>query len=345
MINMDKRILESIVALTEKQDIDSLELSLLSSVVELLLCDKATIYEVSLLDDKKVDTALSIVKSEDTGEYKWLNNAPVEDITPELLNAMQEQSKTRREEADGKISLWLPISGGSKQVCLHIESQSLKPQQHYFVEAIVKIYSNYLRILVESERDKLTGLLNRHSFDRRLKQILYRQCLQQDLNPSANNTTRRHLQDKSAWLVMIDIDHFKKVNDRFGHVCGDEVLLSLAQMMRGYFRKSDVIFRFGGEEFVLILAPSSHHDALSKLDEFRMAVEQTTFPLADSLTISAGFTAITDEFQQILIERADKALYYAKDSGRNQVHSYEQLMADNKLKPTIEIIKEEIDLF
>ncbi|XOV79432.1 MAG: GGDEF domain-containing protein [Aestuariibacter sp.] len=342
---MDKRILESIVALTENQDIDSLELSLLTSVVELLFCTKATIYEVDLLDENKVATALSVIKSADTGEYKWINNAPVADITPELLKAMQQHSKTRVDESNGKVSLWLPISGGNKQVCLHIECQNLKPQQYHFVEAIVKIYSNYLRILVESERDKLTGLLNRHSFDRRLKQILRRQRQLQDLNTQDPNTTRRHVEDKSAWLVMVDIDHFKKVNDQFGHVCGDEVLLSLAQMMRGYFRQSDVMFRFGGEEFVLILAPSSQHDAQQKLEEFREAVGQATFPLAEKMTISAGYTAITDEFQQILIERADKALYYGKDNGRNQVHCYEVLLADSKLNDKSVEYRQSIDLF
>lgn len=342
---MDRRILESIIALTEKQDIDSLELSLLSSIAELLDCKQATIYEVDVLDDSRIATALSVMKEGQTGDYRWVNNVPSEEITPELQKAMDKNMKTRIEDPDGRLNLWLPIAGGSKQVCLHIECHHLTSQQHYFVEAIVKIYSNYLSILVESERDKLTGLLNRHSFDRRLQQILKRQRQKLDMNLKDPGKTRRHPVDKLAWLVMLDIDHFKEVNDRFGHVCGDEVLLTLTQKMQSYFRQSDVMFRFGGEEFVLILGPSQQQDAFDKLNDFRKTVENAVFPLTGHLTISIGFTAITEEFQQLLIERADKALYYGKKHGRNQVRCYEELLRDKCVDDSQRKVKQEIELF
>lgn len=338
---MEKRILESIVELTEKQDIDSLELSLLTSLVELLRCPTAAIYELDNVVDSQVNTALLVTNATPTGEYIWVTDTLVDDLSPELASAVRDARKTKVEEADGTQRLWLPVSGGGKQVCLFIECQTLQPQQSHFVEAIVQIYGNYLRILVESERDKLTGLLNRHSFDRRLKQILVRQRRLQDQQAQHNCATRRVTDNKTAWLAMVDIDHFKQVNDRFGHVCGDEVLLALAQKMQGFFRKSDVMFRFGGEEFVLILAPSTREDAHEKLDNFRIRIENTAFPLAEKLTVSIGFTAITEEYQQLIIERADKALYHVKEHGRNNVVCFD----DIHQQPLESSVGNDVDLF
>lgn len=342
---MKSRILHSIVNLTENQDVDSLELSLLTSIIELIECRKAAIYELDVVEADQINTTLQVdVNTKDQG-LQWRHDVKADDVRPELWNAIQQQQKIKIEDADGTVYFWVPVSGGGKQGCLYLDCQRLNYQQVELVEAIAKIYSNYLGILLESERDKLTGLLNRHSFDRRLKQILARQRREQTEAVVNGVPSRRETEQKSAWLVMVDIDHFKQVNDQFGHVCGDEVLLSLAQKMQSFFRKSDVMFRFGGEEFVLILAPSNNEDAFKKLDDFRAKIASEVFPLVDQVTISIGFTAVTDEYQLLLIERADKALYYAKEHGRNQVQSYEALVSAKKLKKAEAEQTDDIDLF
>ncbi len=119
------------------------------------------------------------------------------------------------------------------------------------IQGMLGIYSNFSHVLLDSQTDQLTGLSNRKTFDEAIGKIY------EIIYPEADiaNDKRRHLSDKKVtyWLALIDIDYFKKVNDTYGHVYGDEVLVRMAQLMRGCFRENDLLFRFGGEEFVLVL--------------------------------------------------------------------------------------------
>ncbi|NMA68781.1 MAG: GGDEF domain-containing protein [Desulfitobacterium sp.] len=132
----------------------------------------------------------------------------------------------------------------------------------------------------------------------------------------------------SLALLIFDIDHFKKVNDKYGHLAGDHVLAELAQLAKGLVRKNDILARFGGEEFVLI-APNTGEKGAYKLGErIRRAVESHTFQYEGekmSVTVSIGI-AVLDEsnddqqkLQEELIKAADEALYLAKNKGRNRV--------------------------
>ena len=120
--------------------------------------------------------------------------------------------------------------------------------------------------------------------------------------------------------MMVDIDHFKQVNDTYGHLNGDAVLAELAQILVTGARESDVCARYGGEEFALILHETTESGARVLAERIRAKVAAATFPGGLKLTISIGVAA-TDEaalFTQ-LIDRADQALYAAKQGGRNQV--------------------------
>lgn len=145
-------------------------------------------------------------------------------------------------------------------------------------------------------------------------------------------------------MAIFDIDHFKRVNDEFGHLIGDEVLLLFSQLMTQVFRSGDLIFRFGGEEFVTIFECSGHDDILNILNRFRTKLSQFNFPQIGKVTVSAGYTEIsTYDLSSQLIDRSDLALYFAKNNGRNRVCCYEQLIADGSLQ---ESKKEgEIELF
>lgn len=125
----------------------------------------------------------------------------------------------------------------------------------------------------------------------------------------------------------MDIDHFKSVNDRFGHLIGDEVLLLLSRIMRGAFRFSDQLYRFGGEEFVVLLLCSDEADAAAALERFRRVVGEYPFPQAGKITVSIGFTAIeVGDTPAAAFERADRAVYHAKHHGRDQVSNHAELM-------------------
>jgi diguanylate cyclase (GGDEF)-like protein len=177
------------------------------------------------------------------------------------------------------------------------------------------IYQNLVTLHDAKERDVLTTLPNRQSLDSRLMQVCQHYCD----HPVVNKIT-----DKSSWIAILDIDHFKRVNDNFGHLYGDEVLLIFSQIMGRKFRYNDFLFRFGGEEFVVVLNLATQETALSAFNRFREAVSDYNFPTVGKVTVSVGMTHVDNSaMPSILLDRADKALYYAKEHGRNQVVLFE----------------------
>lgn len=152
--------------------------------------------------------------------------------------------------------------------------------------------------------DQLTGIYNRHKFE--------------ELFTLESERSRRFSQPLS--LILIDIDHFKSVNDTYGHDIGDAVLVQLATTVQENIRKIDVFARWGGEEF-LVLCPSTDRENVREFAEkLRAAVEKTLFPVVGKITISMGVSLFNpdDSFSE-LFKRADQGLYYAKEHGRNQV--------------------------
>ena len=119
------------------------------------------------------------------------------------------------------------------------------------------------------------------------------------------------------------IDHFKKVNDTFGHNTGDLVLKKMVKTIQDNIRESDVLIRWGGEEFILLMEVPNQKILLKRVDQLRGRIENTHFPEAESVTGSFGITSYRDsEFRRSFAEsmsKADKALYQVKNSGRNGV--------------------------
>jgi diguanylate cyclase (GGDEF)-like protein len=193
------------------------------------------------------------------------------------------------------------------------------------------IIDDFHAILYAGEHDQLTGLLNRRTFEAKLG-LLLREQRQRALatgQADSEQTRRQGIEAGcSAWLAIADIDRFKRINDSYGHLIGDEVILLLARALRRGFRDNDLIFRFGGEEFVVVLAPTRDEHAEMVLDRLRRNVEQTVFPMVGGVTISIGFTRIVDaDNSRSALDRADQALYFAKDAGRNRVESFERLLS------------------
>ena len=132
--------------------------------------------------------------------------------------------------------------------------------------------------------------------------------------------------------MILDIDFFKRVNDEYGHVAGDEVLLRLSQKMKQDFRYTDLLFRFGGEEFVIILEPIPSAMAQATLERFRKNIAEYQFPLVGATTVSIGYAKITEnDFPATILGYADKALYFGKEHGRNCVYNYEALIESGEL--------------
>jgi len=201
---------------------------------------------------------------------------------------------------------------------------------------LARIYGNQIRLLDYSELDTLTHLLNRKTFDETFDRLLTARVSGAEGAGHENRREHRE-QEAPAWLGVIDIDHFKRVNDSFGHLFGDEVLLRVGDLMRKTFRGGDRLFRFGGEEFVVILNAETESLAAAGFDRFRASVEGNEFPQVGQVTCSVGFTAVlTQDVPTDVVGRADEALYYAKEHGRNQVCCYEQLLAAGTIAaPTV----------
>ncbi len=152
--------------------------------------------------------------------------------------------------------------------------------------------------------DPLTRLYNRRKFEELLNHELER-C-------------RRYAGEFA--LILFDVDHFKRVNDHNGHDVGDTVLQFLADTVRTLLRKSDIVARWGGEEFIVLVAETDTDTALAIADKLRRAVESGHFPRQQRITISLGVSiARRNDTATSLVKRADQALYRAKQEGRNRV--------------------------
>lgn len=197
------------------------------------------------------------------------------------------------------------------------------------IEGLYSIYAGQVALLDAKERDVLTGLANRQTMETTINDIIvfFR-------NKQSRKSTR------CSWLALLDIDHFKKINDQFGHLYGDEVLLHFTTLMERSFRHTDFLFRYGGEEFVVIVNNCDASGAKSILERFRKKVQTHDFP-SGRVTVSIGYTLVDPIAPpSLLIERADRALYQAKNNGRNQIlHS-----ADMELNPSV-VSKNDIELF
>jgi len=156
--------------------------------------------------------------------------------------------------------------------------------------------------------DSLTGLYNRRAILGKLHELI--------------NLANRYKEDFS--LVMLDIDHFKRVNDRYGHLTGDEVLEKIAALIRRNIRDTDTVGRYGGEEFIIILPQTNLSSAWGVAERLRTIIEKAEMKdpagTVFAITVSQGLAGWErDEDATSLISRADEALYKAKEKGRNRV--------------------------
>jgi len=168
-----------------------------------------------------------------------------------------------------------------------------------------------LRSRIDDERsqaktDALTGIPNRLAWEERLEQEIAR--WKRFTTPLV--------------LVMWDVDHFKRINDRFGHKAGDKVLRTIAHVLADNVRETDFVARYGGEEFIQLMTGSSLEECLPVIEKLRSAIEATGFHFRDqrvTITASCGLTAYRDDdTADQCFERADKAMYRAKHAGRNR---------------------------
>ncbi|GGP63116.1 hypothetical protein GCM10009409_30980 [Shewanella saliphila] len=211
--------------------------------------------------------------------------------------------------------------------------------------AYQKLTLRNLEIQKMAELDKLTGLYNREKLDNVLDKLLAMSALKSNTksthsatnisksssldssvihsnqtdNMTINDTEKSVTSEYPISIAIIDIDHFKRINDNHGHLIGDKVLCELANLLQGQMRNDDLLARWGGEEFVMVLPNTTLADATELSERLRLHIAQHNIQDM-ALTISLGIAQYgQDDSAYSLLDRADKALYQAKFRGRNCV--------------------------
>jgi diguanylate cyclase (GGDEF)-like protein/PAS domain S-box-containing protein len=176
----------------------------------------------------------------------------------------------------------------------------------YFTEQVryIAIFTDISSMMIQSNTDALTGIANRTHFN-----LIFEHAL---------HTAQRG--EGALSIVFFDIDHFKNVNDTYGHLAGDEVLRHIARLVKSTLRQSDMVARWGGEEFILLLPNTSLDSAARVAENLRAIIEHETFDVVEHISCSFGVSVLREnETDDELLQRVDELLYQAKKRGRNRV--------------------------
>ena len=311
-----KSVLENIISLTSERDSNAIELALAQTLFKLAAPESMTMYRASTIDNIKYANTL-------IGKQQENENIPA-DILDALKECLESCKTTYTQRQEKELTLF-PLLNAKKQPIAVILIEALPDSHdHALTLMILKIYHNFVALMNENERDTLTGLLNRKTFDLKINTII--SGLQDSLH-------RRQGEHTQSYLAIFDIDHFKNVNDTYGHLMGDEVLLLFSRILEKTFRDQDLLFRFGGEEFVGVFQCPSDEVMHTVLNRFRENIEKFNFPQVGKVTVSSGYTKIDAyDLSSSIIDRADTSLYHAKNNGRNQVCQHEQLVSTGMLE-------------
>ncbi len=324
---MDK-LLSHIERITAERDRTKLHIALAQALREVVDAGSVSILKLLQAPGEAFIWPAAVV--DETGAHVHDDGLSVPDsmvsieFYPQLVVCLQSGARQTTEDstvypilkANGSTFGFVMLSGAT------LDKQCLELADH-----LMAIFTNILALLDYSEIDTLTGLLNRKTFDQYLMRILYSLSAGDDSHVKAVRLPRRRRARTALmdhWLAVVDVDHFKRVNDNFGHLIGDEMLLLIATLMKSSFRVHDKLFRFGGEEFVVLLKPTEGHNALEAFERFRAIVEGFEFPQVGRLTVSVGYVRVAQDDQpSVVLEHADAALYWAKQHGRNRVVEYD----------------------
>lgn len=321
-----RSLIDSLAETTSYRDRDSLNTAVTQLLVEFLTLQSATLYRI--INDHGADKLLRLASA----ELESAGNVQSAALTalPDLADlpawkecVVRRESAQYRSPAGNFIHLFPVESGRDLLGLLVIQTLSaLQERDISLVRSVLRILRNHVELLDYGERDTLTQLLNRKTFESRFGKLRAR---------LASRSGRDGKQE--SWLAVLDIDKFKSINDAYGHLFGDEVLLLLSQLMQQCFRGADQLFRFGGEEFVIVLDDATDAGAQIAYERMRLAAATFNFPQVGRVTVSIGYSRIReDDGPASSIERADAALYYAKRHGRDQVCNFEALVGNGALR-------------
>lgn len=332
---MTPQLVDHLADLTGFRDRDVLDVTLVGALRDLLQPQAVAIHRcVGDGAERRWMTRARLALSDRVAAADSLwpdaDSLPPFDAYPQRVECLERQTTVLVEGPPPQTLFALSSESDVIGVLELTTERPLDAEQARLVTSILRIYRNFHGLLDYSERDTLTGLLNRKTFDESFMRVANEPAPRGE-GPAASDP-RRAAAPAGCWLGVIDIDHFKSVNDTHGHLIGDEVLLLLSRLMRSSFRYQDRLYRFGGEEFVVLMRSASPEAAAGAFERLRSNVEAYGFPRVGRITVSVGFTEVRPgDTPAGAFERADKAVYYAKQHGRNQVANHAALVSTGAL--------------
>lgn len=351
-------VLTNLISLTNERDVYELELLLAQSIYDLVQpmnhnADQSVVVyravnisklefnsvvittksDTDLPENKAVAASLEHSPAGDESSHK--NSALSDDLKASLAECFESgKPLTIKGEDESELNFY-PLKNATNRTVavIAIKANINDLQLKQTIDMLLQIHQNFAGLIVDNEHDTLTGLLNRKTFEAKVDKIIQKML----------SSTKRQDDQKNTkhYLALFDVDHFKKINDEYGHLVGDDVLRELSQLMKDTFRDKDTLFRYGGEEFVGVFECAKPQNIIQLLDRFRAKVSQFNFTGVGKVTISIGYTEVFsyDNSAQV-VSRADQALYYAKQNGRNTTQQFEVLIANGLISE----ISEEVSL-
>lgn len=274
------------------------------SAIEGHFSNELSSHQLKFKEDRNFENEMS--SNVDTIKQSF--NAPHDfsNIKTEVLNKMDSISKSIEKKREQDIQR---LKNAEKTL------KEMGKQMNEIKNEANEIRKRSQEVEYESRHDALTGLYNRKAYEDKITETIY-------------NLERYNV---PASMIICDIDFFKKINDNFGHKVGDLALKKLAELLKERLRKYDFIYRYGGEEFVIILPHTDINGALIAGEGVRSYIDKSVFSYKDQkipLTISAGISSFKKgDDGSTVFEKADKALYLAKKSGRNKVKTENDVVA------------------
>ncbi len=307
----EQNIITSLVELTRLRDQQAIRHKLLSSLLE--ISDAAWLV-LCRLEQKQDDAVIEVCQ-------RMPNPAPDKAVR-HFPRALFDRGELFQRCIDSGMPVWVQDLDGYQGIIFQLPGsgpphdfvvlfdERVDGRSERIVGSVLDLYDNFISLVIENTQDPLTRLLNRGAFDIDLPAALLRlNAAEAEADASAG-----------AYLAMMDLDHFKRINDTFGHLYGDEVILLFASLLREVLGEHGRVYRYGGEEFAAIVEGITPRRMTELLERLRQTVEDHEFPQVGQVTVSIGWTELcSNQLPSSLLDAADQALYRAKAEGRNRL--------------------------
>jgi diguanylate cyclase (GGDEF)-like protein len=345
---------EHLIKLTDHRERDLLELTLSKALIDLLSVQRVIIARV--ITDEGVSRWLDVATLDARGGGKVVdplrvdfNSLPLVEDSKQRLTCVQGRVPVVFAWAgeDGPRITYLPLfdalrADGDGVVEIH-SAAVLNDEQMQAIDSLLHVFRNMYSLLAYSDRDGLTGLLNRRALENTFySAVLEELDIEQGGDPAARDAKldkaqeRRHRVPPNYWLGTVRVDAFADIGEQHGALAAEEVLLMVARVINNTFRTYDRLYRLGGDQFAVLMHCPDEALVLAAFERFRANIDKFIFPQAGHASVCCSFAKVTpDDTPQTSVLRVERAVAYAQAQGGNRVFSYPELVRTGVLDPEL----------